>query len=75
MILHFRCPATNKVIRFEERTDSDDLALMWSKPLKLHCPYCPDNHSFLFREAYVEMVLEPRQSVPSKDARLEPPRR
>ena len=67
MLLQFTCPETNKAVKFNEEVDGNNLAPMWTKKFSIKCPYCSDTHLFLFREAYVEMVLGRQDGATSKD--------
>jgi hypothetical protein len=60
VVLTFYCPVTKGTITWDMPHDAKTLAAHWSKVVRLPCPHCKGEHSFSFKEAYVEK----RQSTP-----------
>ena len=54
---HFRCPKTNLPIVTNMPTAFKVVQENWSKVISQQCPHCSQNHTFQFREAFVDAVL------------------
>jgi len=57
VVLTFFCPVTKGPIEWDTPHDVKTLVTHWSKSVRLPCPHCSSEHSFSFREAYVEAVI------------------
>jgi hypothetical protein len=57
MRLKFFCPVTKEPITSEIPGDASSLAKRWSEQVRLPCPHCEGDHSFCFREAYIEAAV------------------
>jgi hypothetical protein len=68
MFMQFTCPGTNKVVKFREDFDGNNIAPFWSKTISTKCPFCTEIHSFPFSLAYVEMALDTQGVALPKDA-------
>jgi hypothetical protein len=58
VVLTFFCPVTKGMVEWDVPHDAKTLATHWSKTVRLPCAHCRGEHSFSFREAYVEAVIE-----------------
>jgi len=65
VLLKFFCPVTKEPIEREIPGDVASLARRWSEKIRLACPHCVGEHSFCFREAYIERAVPdlPRDSA------------
>jgi len=54
---HFRCPNTSIPIVTYMPTAFQVVRAYWSKLITQQCPHSSENHTFQFREAFVDAVL------------------
>jgi hypothetical protein len=57
MQLHFKCPNTRLPIQTETGSDFKTLEKKWFSDVTAYCPHCRARHTFEFRKAYVDSVL------------------
>jgi hypothetical protein len=65
VLLKFFCPVTKEAIEWDVPGDIASLAKRWSEEIRLACPHCGGEHSFCFREAYIEGAVP---GLPSNSA-------
>jgi hypothetical protein len=58
------CPTTREAVAFEIDTDTATLVKSWRKAIRMPCPKCSEQHSVLFKDAYVAGVLAAFSSGP-----------
>jgi hypothetical protein len=58
VVLTFFCPVTKGRVEWDVPQDAKGLAMQWSKIVRLDCVHCKGEHSFSFREAYVEAMAD-----------------
>ena len=56
--LTFFCPVTKGRVEWDVAHDAKALTLRWSNIVRLACAHCKGEHTFSFREAYVEAIGE-----------------
>lgn len=57
-LLHLVCEATGKNFDYEVPNDAGALKDLWDRRLMVSCPHCRQDHTYLFRTAYVRAVLD-----------------
>ncbi|HEY2135064.1 MAG TPA: hypothetical protein VGH49_04200 [Xanthobacteraceae bacterium] len=57
MNLNFKCPSTKEPIITATPTSFTIVQENWSRVISQKCPHCGEQHSFRFREAYLDAVL------------------
>jgi hypothetical protein len=58
VVLTFFCPVTKGKVEWDTPHDAKTLATHWSKIIRLSCCHCKGEHTFSFREAYVEALID-----------------
>ena len=56
--LHLTCETTGKNFDYEVSNEAGALKDLWDRRLMVSCPHCRQVHSYLFRLAYVQAVLD-----------------
>jgi len=64
--LKFFCPVTKEPIPWEVAGDVSGLAKRWSEAVRLSCPHCHGEHSFCYREAYIEAAISDASAEPAR---------
>jgi hypothetical protein len=57
VVLTFFCPVSKGAVEWDTPHDLHTLVKQWSSVVRLSCPHCKGEHSFSFREAYVEAAI------------------
>jgi hypothetical protein len=58
VVLTFFCPVTKGRVEWDVPHDAKELTRQWSTVVRLACDHCKGEHSFSFREAYVEAMVD-----------------
>jgi hypothetical protein len=58
VVLTFFCPVTRGRVEWDVPHDAKQLSRQWSTVVRLSCHHCKGEHSFSFREAYVEAMVD-----------------
>lgn len=65
MQTEFTCPATGASLAFELQSDEESVAMLWMRPLRIHCPVCEGVHEADYRDVYVTGLMAQFRCIPA----------